>query len=185
MLRTLKSEQGYNLVEIAMVIGLISILTAIAIPTFQDMRNKGREAEAKVNLTNLYSTMKVFRGQWLTYVSDFNNLGYELDGDLTFRVGFAAAGPAIPANYAGAGVGAGGASTAFNTDAANGYCGAGLRCQEATSLICAPGSGGPACNVTNDTFLACACGQFLSEPAGQTRRKWMINEQKIFSVFIF
>ena len=53
-------EQGFNLVELLVVVALISILTLIAYPTYQDQMRKTRRSDAKVALTELANREEKF-----------------------------------------------------------------------------------------------------------------------------
>lgn len=47
-----RDEKGFTLIELMVVVLIIAILVAIAIPTFIGMRNRGYDAQAKSNLRN-------------------------------------------------------------------------------------------------------------------------------------
>ena len=53
-----RSERGFTLIEILVVILVIGILAAIAIPIFLGSRNKGYDADAKSNARNLVSEVE-------------------------------------------------------------------------------------------------------------------------------
>ena len=50
-----KTVQGFTLVEIMLVIGIISLLSAIAIPSILSVKRTANEAAAKSNLRSLFS----------------------------------------------------------------------------------------------------------------------------------
>jgi prepilin-type N-terminal cleavage/methylation domain-containing protein len=51
----MKRQHGFTLIELLLVIAIIGIIVAIAVPTYLDQRSKGRDAAAKANCVNLIS----------------------------------------------------------------------------------------------------------------------------------
>lgn len=66
-----KNQKGFTLVELMIVVAIIGILAAIAIPKFADMLEKSREGATKGNLTAMKSAINIYYGdQQGVYPSD-------------------------------------------------------------------------------------------------------------------
>lgn len=86
------------MIELMVVVAIIGILAAVAVPNFQRFQAKSRQSEAKANLGAIYSAEKAFFAEWNNYFADFRDIGFGPEGNLKYRTGFAAAGGTIPAN---------------------------------------------------------------------------------------
>jgi type IV pilus assembly protein PilA len=114
-----KNAKGFSLVELMVVVAIIGILAAIAVPNFQKFTAKAKQSEAKAELSSLYSAERAFSAEWQSFFADFRNIGYSPTGNMRYRHGFAAAGVACPAGYNGTGAGvaiAGAAAVAFSSN---------------------------------------------------------------------
>ena len=58
--RNVEGEKGFTLVELLIVIAIIGILAAIAIPQFSAYKLRGYNSDTKANLTNLFLSCKAY-----------------------------------------------------------------------------------------------------------------------------
>ena len=103
---SIRNNKGFSLVELMVVVAIIGILAAIAIPNFQRFTAKAKQSEAKSNLSTLYSAERAFQAEWQTYAASFNVIGYAPTGTMRYEHGFAAdfataPGAGLPPNYTG------------------------------------------------------------------------------------
>jgi len=57
-----KAKQGFTLIELMIVVAIIGILAAIAIPKFADLINKSKEGATKGALSSVRSALQVYYG---------------------------------------------------------------------------------------------------------------------------
>jgi len=68
MLQRIRNRKGFTLVELMIVVAIIGILAAIAIPNFLQFRLKAKTSEAKSNLGAIRSTEVAYFAEWDAYV---------------------------------------------------------------------------------------------------------------------
>ena len=56
----LRNEKGFTLIELLIVIAIIGILAAIAIPQFNQYKSRAYDSDAKANLHNVYLACKAY-----------------------------------------------------------------------------------------------------------------------------
>jgi type IV pilus assembly protein PilA len=64
-----KKEQGFTLIELMIVVAIVGILAAIAIPNFIGMQKRAKTTEAKSNLGELWVLQEAYRAESDTYVA--------------------------------------------------------------------------------------------------------------------
>lgn len=177
----LRNNRGFSLVELMIVVAIIGILAAIAIPNFMRFQTKARQSEARANLSAIYAAEKAFNAEWMQYYSDFVEIGYIPEGSFRYEHGFTA-GVNSPANYTGL-IGPGAAATRPST----------ATCGTAPAFVdFNPGPAVANCNVDRapragapvalanatlaaDTFVAMASGNIDSDAASDV---WTITQSK-------
>jgi len=63
MLRFLKNKKGFTLIELMIVVAIIGILAAIAIPNFLTFRLKAKTSEAKSNLGAIRTVEEAYKAE--------------------------------------------------------------------------------------------------------------------------
>src|SRR5436853_5565234 len=71
----IKTKRGFTLIELMIVVAIIGILAAIAIPKFSQLITKGNEANTKGNLGAIRSALSIYYGDTEGY--------YPVDSGLT------------------------------------------------------------------------------------------------------
>lgn len=99
--RALRNSKGFSLVELMVVVAIIGILAAIAVPNFQRFSAKSKTSEARANLSAMYGAEAAFYAEWAGYNSSFGVVGFKPQGFLRYRITNGAY-YTTPANYAGA-----------------------------------------------------------------------------------
>ncbi len=103
MLATMRSQKGFTLIELMIVVAIIGILAAIAIPNFLSYQAKARQSEAKTNLGGVYVSETAFYGEQGEF-GNFTQIGYTLGSvsnaacavcRYTYRIGGSASGTAV------------------------------------------------------------------------------------------
>ena len=80
----MKNKKGFTLIELMIVVAIIGILAAIAIPDFLKFQAKAKQSECKTNLGAVFTTQVAYFGENNTYGggSDcFIDLAWEPEGD--------------------------------------------------------------------------------------------------------
>ena len=67
MLKKLRSNKGFTLIELLIVVAIIGILAAIAIPQFNAYRTRGYNASASSDLRNFRTAMEAYQADYQKY----------------------------------------------------------------------------------------------------------------------
>jgi type IV pilus assembly protein PilA len=71
----LKNKKGFTLIELLIVVAIIAILAAIAIPQFSSYRIKGYNSSATADLRNGRTAEEAFYSDWQVYVNTSGAMG--------------------------------------------------------------------------------------------------------------
>ena len=75
MLSRMKSRKGFTLIELMIVVVIIGILAALAIPRFMATSGKAKKSEAKTVLKQLYQLERAYFQEHDAYVAGANTAG--------------------------------------------------------------------------------------------------------------
>lgn len=75
-----KQNQGFSLIELIVVVGIISILALVAVPNLLKFQAKAKQTNAKTELASIYGLEKAYFTEYSTYSPDLPQLGFAPDG---------------------------------------------------------------------------------------------------------
>jgi type IV pilus assembly protein PilA len=77
--RCRRSQTGFTLIELMIVVGIIGILAAIAVPNYLRFQARAKQSEAKTNLGAIFKAQKAYLAEKSTYGS-FADIGFAPEG---------------------------------------------------------------------------------------------------------
>lgn len=168
MKKFLKGSEGFTLVELMVVVAIIGILSAVAIPNFKKYQAKAKQSEAKITLAALYTSEVSAQADYNTYATCLAAIGFEIAPRGFYRVGFLATNAAQNAIVA---------ATLPACTNANFELSPGTPLFAQTGFPTAAEALVAATMVSATNFIAGAGGR-ISSTAGVVVDQWQINEAK-------
>ncbi len=75
--KSLKRQDGFTLVELMVVVAIIGLLSAVAIPNFKKYQAKAKMSEAKLQLSALYTAESSFYSDYNMYHNCLTYMGFD------------------------------------------------------------------------------------------------------------
>lgn len=95
-----KNQKGFSLIELMIVVAIIGILAAIAVPNYQKFTRKAKQAEGKALLSSYYTAAKATMAEMGVHVGNYEVVGFKPEGELLYRLTVGDTGVALPATFA-------------------------------------------------------------------------------------
>jgi prepilin-type N-terminal cleavage/methylation domain-containing protein len=77
LLTPIKRQDGFTLVELMVVVAIIGLLSAVAIPNFKKYQAKSKMSEAKLQLSALYTAQAAFFSDFNIYAACLRYMGFD------------------------------------------------------------------------------------------------------------
>lgn len=75
-----RRQGGFSLVELVIVVAIVGIISAVAVPNFQSYMMKSRRSEAYTQLTDIYRKQMAFYLENKRYGDNFTEIRFQIGG---------------------------------------------------------------------------------------------------------
>ena len=76
MMKKIRTRKGFTLIELMIVVAIIGILAAIAIPNFMKFQCRSKQSEAKTLLSGLFTAEATYFGEFNKYLQTRISVGF-------------------------------------------------------------------------------------------------------------
>jgi prepilin-type N-terminal cleavage/methylation domain-containing protein len=161
-----RNQRGFSIIEVMITVAIMGVMATMSVMSFQEFQKKTNQAEAKANLSAVYSSMKSFFANYSQYTTRLDSIGARFEGQLHYRVGFAVDLPPPGGAYPQ------GTSTCTNT--AFGTCAIDYPVSWTNAQSATDFDPFPVVFATNNTFKAYAVARYSATSVDS----WSINERR-------
>ena len=75
----LRSEHGFTFIELMVVVAIIGVISALALPSYQIHQARSRQKEATIALGALYTSQRIFHAETGSFTACIKQTGYSPD----------------------------------------------------------------------------------------------------------
>ena len=93
------NQKGFTLIELMIVVAIIGILAAIAIPNFMSYQCKAKQSEAKSNLGAIATCQEAYLAEFDSYGSTMSKIGFTTKGTARYTYTAVPTGTGASATY--------------------------------------------------------------------------------------
>ncbi len=90
------SKAGFTLIELLIVVAIIAILAAIAVPNFLEAQTRSKVSRCKADMRTLATALEAYCVDWRKYPWIWQNPGYDIPRSLTTPIAFITSIPTDP-----------------------------------------------------------------------------------------